>query len=74
MTVTVLPSEIEKRIEEKFGPVVGCWFEFLLARAKYIAVARLNGLSDQDIAREIGVDYNDGGAHVSRIRQSLDIS
>lgn len=71
--IHTLTPEQEKQIDDKFGPTPTAWCKFLLARAKYIAVCRLNGKDDLTISHEVSVELRDDGQHVRRIRESLDI-
>jgi hypothetical protein len=68
-----LPLDEQVRIVDKFGEVKSSYDSFILARALYIAEARLNGKDDVTIAREITVEYRDSGAHMRQIRESLGI-
>lgn len=43
------------------------------ARAKYIAACRANGMSDVEIARDVTVEYRDGGQHMRQLREAYDI-
>lgn len=73
-TIHNLTAEQEKRIDEKFGAATTAYDQFTLARAKYIAVCRLNEIDDNQIAREVGVNFTDGGLHVKQIRKAFGIA
>jgi len=43
------------------------------ARAKYVAARRKQGMSDVEIARDITVEYRDGGHHMRQLREAYNI-
>lgn len=43
------------------------------ARAKYVAACRKQGMSDLEIARDITIEYRDGGQHMRQLRESYNI-
>lgn len=71
-----LPIAEQNRILKKLnvGQPKNLYDNLIIARALYIAEARLNGKDDVAIAREITVEYRDSGQHMRQIRESLDIA
>jgi hypothetical protein len=47
--------------------------QFVIGRAKYMWLLRLQGKTDEEIAKEVTVEYRDGGEHVRQIFHSIGV-
>jgi len=74
--VTQLTAEQRGEVEKQLSSSKASGTEvsdFTIARAKYMWLLRLQGKTDVEIAKEVTVEYRDGGQHVRQILASVGV-
>ena len=74
--VTQLTAEQNKEVDNQLSSSKVCGTEvhgFIVARAKYMWLLRLQGKTDVEIAKKVTVEYRDSGDHVRQIFRSIGI-